>query len=119
MCHEHVQVSKNVVAEGRVTVEWLNLGHVHVIRQEAGLGPWESGGERSIRPLPPLHSRAYSLNTNYEDRNPTLLSPTAMPDDDRGSLLSIQSLHASPDSITSKFVSSWVNLIVGELAVDA
>jgi hypothetical protein len=92
---------------------------VHVIRQEAGLGPWESvGGE--IHPLTSsLHGRAYGLNTNYEDVNPTLLSPTAMPDDDRGSLLSIQSLHASPDSITSKFVSSWVNLIVGELAVDA
>lgn len=42
------------------------------------------------------------LNANHKDGDPTFPSSTVMSDDDRASFTSIQSLHASPDSITSK-----------------
>ena len=93
-----------------------------VARQEVA-GPVRNRGEKNPSapdaiPSSPSRSRLQPKR-EPEDGNSALLSSTAMPDDDRGSLMSIQSLHASPDSVTSKSVSSRINLKVGELAVDA
>lgn len=51
-----------------------------------------------------LQGRPRCLTANDKYSDPELLRVTAMSDDERASLMSIQSLHASPDSITSKHV---------------